>query len=87
MANASDASQQQLDRDGSVLKELPPIWGGLTAKGVMPPVTEAETAHLPNAPFAVDAKDGFNQSAAILTQDLWAPVLSEPDADRRRQER
>ena len=23
----------QRDRDGSVLKELPPIWGGLTAKG------------------------------------------------------
>ncbi|HYP57388.1 MAG TPA: alkaline phosphatase family protein, partial [Beijerinckia sp.] len=33
----------QLDRDGSPLPELPPIWKGLTAK-----VTEAQTAHLPN---------------------------------------
>ena len=31
----------QRDRDGAVLKELPPVWGGLTAKGVTPPVTEA----------------------------------------------
>src|SRR5690242_6533124 len=32
LANASAASKQQLDRDGTVLSELPPIWGGLTAK-------------------------------------------------------
>ena len=31
--------QVQLDRDGTPLKELPPIWDGLTAKGVTPPVT------------------------------------------------
>ena len=31
----------QLDRDGTPLKELPPIWDGLTAKGVTPPVTQA----------------------------------------------
>src|SRR5258708_33826247 len=33
----------QRDRDGSVLKELPPVWGGLTARGVTPPVTERQT--------------------------------------------
>src|SRR5882757_8792975 len=44
----------QLDRDGSVMKELPPIWDGLTAKGVTPAVTEAQTQHLPNRPFAID---------------------------------
>jgi phospholipase C len=43
----------QRDRDGSVLKELPPIWDGLTAKGVTPTVTEAQTQHLPNRPFAI----------------------------------
>ena len=49
----------QRDRDDSVLKELPPIWGGLTAKGVTPPVTEAQTEHLANAPFAIDASRRF----------------------------
>jgi phospholipase C len=49
---ADPASFTQRDRDGSALKELPPIWRGLTAAGVTPPVTEAQTAHLPNKPFA-----------------------------------
>src|SRR6185312_3850282 len=42
---ATKESIQQRDRDGSVLKELPPIWDGLTAKGVNPPVTQAATEH------------------------------------------
>jgi len=71
IAAASETSKRQLDRDRSVLKELPPIWGGLTAKGVTPPVTQAETEHLPNQPFAVDAPDGFNKSLGIITQDAW----------------
>jgi phospholipase C len=32
----------------------PPAWGGLTAKGVVPAVTQTQTEHLPNAPFAID---------------------------------
>src|ERR1700757_4733297 len=39
----------QRDRDGTVMKELPPVWDGLTAKGVAPAVTQAQTEHLPNA--------------------------------------
>ncbi|MDE3196252.1 MAG: acid phosphatase, partial [Acidobacteriota bacterium] len=27
---------RQLDRDGSALRELPPVWNGLTAAGVTP---------------------------------------------------
>ena len=61
----------QLDRDGTPLKELPPAWGGLTAKGVTPPVTEAQSAHLPNAPFAIDDATGFNQPLSVVTRDLW----------------
>jgi acid phosphatase len=71
LANASATSTRQLDRDGSVLKELPPVWGGLTAKGVTPPVTQAETEHLPNAPFAVDAPNGFDLPLGTITADLW----------------
>ena len=61
----------QSDRDGAVLKELPPVWGGLTAKGVTPPVTEAQTEHLPNAPFGLDDPKGFNVSLAVITQSPW----------------
>jgi hypothetical protein len=34
-----------------VLKELPPVWGGLTAPGVTPPLPEAQTGleHLPGS--------------------------------------
>ncbi|HZT19906.1 MAG TPA: acid phosphatase [Dongiaceae bacterium] len=71
LANASATSLRQLDRDGTVLAELPPIWAGLTAKGVTPPVTQAETEHLPNAPFAVDDPKGFNLSLGVTTSDLW----------------
>jgi acid phosphatase len=61
----------QRDRDGSVMKELPPIWHGLTAAGVTPPVTEAQTAHLPNQPFGIDAPGGFHQPLSVVTRDLW----------------
>ena len=71
LANATAVSMQQLDRDGTVLSELPPIWGGLTAKGVTPPVTQAETEGLPNQPFAVDDPKGFNLSLGTMTTDLW----------------
>jgi acid phosphatase len=71
LAQATAASKLQLDRDGAVLKELPPVWGGLTAKGVTPAVTQAETEHLPNQPFAVDDPNGFNKSLGVITQDLW----------------
>jgi acid phosphatase len=69
LANAGDPTQ--LDRDGTPLKELPPVWGGLTAKGVTPVVTEAQTAHLPNKPFAVDDPSGLNTGLNITTHDLW----------------
>ena len=64
-------NQVQRDRDGSVMKELPPVWGGLTAKGVAPPVTEAQTAHLPNRPFAIDDAQGFSAPTSVITRDLW----------------
>jgi len=65
------AAPTQLDRDGKPLTELPPVWGGLTAKGVTPPVTEDQSAHLPNAPFAIDDPAGFNQPLSVTTHDLW----------------
>jgi phospholipase C len=61
----------QRDRDGSVLKELPPVWGGLTARGVSPAVAQAQTEHLPNTPFAIDEPKGFNLPLGVTTRDLW----------------
>jgi acid phosphatase len=65
------AMSTQHDRDGTVMKELPPVWGGLTARGVAPPVTEAQTEHLPNAPFAIDDPKGFNAALDVITQSPW----------------
>src|SRR3979490_875801 len=41
----------QIDRDGAPLPTLPPTWRGVTASGITPVVTEAQSAGLPNAPF------------------------------------
>ena len=71
LSQVTPAGYTQLDRDGSVLKELPPVWDGLTAKGVVPPVTQAQTEHLPNAPFAIDDPKGFNTPLSVTTHDLW----------------
>src|SRR5262249_40385986 len=59
------------DRDGSVMAKLPPIWGGLTAKGVEPAIAQAQTENLPNAPFSIDDPKGFNLPLGVATRDLW----------------
>jgi phospholipase C len=71
LQNITVANSTQVDRDGSVLKELPPAWDGLTGKGITPPVTQAQTEHLPNKPFAIDDPTGFNTPLSVTTRDLW----------------
>ncbi|MGX7873714.1 acid phosphatase [Mesorhizobium sp. ORM6] len=71
LANVTADQARQLDRDGKPLSELPPAWGGLTAKGVTPVVTEAQSAHLANAGFAIDDASGFNEKTSVITRDLW----------------
>lgn len=71
LANVTPEMAQQIDRDGALLKELPPIWNGLTAKGVTPAVTRAQTEHLPNGVFAIDDPAGFNTPLSVPTTDLW----------------
>lgn len=70
LANVTPDMARQLDRNGAPLPELPPIWGGLTAKGYKPAVIEARTAHLPNKPFAVDDPKGLNTPLSVPTRDL-----------------
>ena len=71
LQNVTPEMAVQVDRGGSPLTELPPIWGGLTGKGVTPPVTQAMTEHLPNEPFAIDGPKGFNLPPSVKTRDLW----------------
>jgi acid phosphatase len=66
----------QKDRDGvTVLATLPQTWGGVTAPGITPVVTQAQSAGLANAPFQVET--AFKTSAnatltqATVTRDLY----------------
>jgi phospholipase C len=68
--DAARSAAPQQDRDGSVLRELPPIWNGLTEPNVMPAIPQADTAHLPNAPFGIDDPAGFHLGPNVITRDL-----------------
>jgi phospholipase C len=65
----------QRDRDGTVLPTLPQTWGGVTAPGYTPVVTQAESAGLPNAPFSIEhaftAQSGVTLTTSVVTRDLW----------------
>ncbi len=64
----------QIDRDGSVLAVLPPTWGGVTASGITPVVTETQSAGLTNAPFSIEraftAQSDVTLSTSTVTRDL-----------------
>ena len=70
----TSAYRPQLDRDGSVLASLPPTWGGVTASGITPVVTEAESVGLPNAPFSIEhaftQQSNVTLSTSTVTRDL-----------------
>ena len=65
----------QLDRDGSVLTKLPQTWGGVTASGYKPVVTQAQSGGLPNAPFSIEhaftGQSKVTLSTAAVTRDLY----------------
>ncbi|MEP6494271.1 MAG: acid phosphatase [bacterium] len=66
----------QKDRDGvTVLRTLPPTWYGVTQTGTTPVVTQAQSAGLPNAPFAIETAFRTSANATLstttVTRDLW----------------
>jgi acid phosphatase len=69
------AYQPQVDRDGTVLPVLPPAWGGVTAPGVAPVVTQQQSVGLANAPYSIErgftAQSQVTLSTATVTRDLW----------------
>jgi phospholipase C len=40
-----------------------PVWGGLTAKGVVPAANQAQTEHFPKAPFCNRRTEGSRHAA------------------------
>ncbi len=73
LQNVTADQARQIDRHGKPLPELPSVWGGLTAKGVTPAISQEATAqaHLSNRPFAIDDPKGFNLSFTVPTRDPW----------------
>ena len=65
----------QVDRNGSVLPNLPQTWGGVTASGYTPVITQAQSAGLPNAPFAIESafttQSGVTLTSSAVTRDLY----------------
>ncbi|EIK94317.1 putative phosphesterase [Pseudomonas sp. M47T1] len=68
---------QQRDRDGSLLKTLPPAWGGTLQIGpqAVDGVTYAAGVqyqeNLPNAPFALKGPNKEDLPLSVVTRDLW----------------
>src|ERR1700726_2308353 len=50
LSQLAPADYLQRDRDGAVLKELPPVWGGLTERGLCLPATRPRPHLLPTRP-------------------------------------
>jgi acid phosphatase len=65
----------QRDRDGTLLPALPQTWGGVTAPGFVPVVTQAQSNGLPNAPFSIErafiAQSNVTLSTSTVTRDLY----------------
>ena len=65
----------QVDRDGKVLATLPPTWGGVTAPGINPVVTQQQSTGLPNAPFSIEhaftPQSHVTLSTSTVTRDLY----------------
>ena len=66
---------RQLDRNGSVLKELPPIWNGMVPQkqtvGHRPyEILEKDITGLPNAPWALRTAEGKPLPMGVVTRDI-----------------
>lgn len=61
----------QKDRNGTtILEELPRTWGGVTARGVEPAISEWRSARLANAPFAMESAFDDRLATTTVTRDL-----------------
>lgn len=70
LKQAAQNPMPQRDRDGSLLKQLPPVWGGLIGSDAAHSDGEGKTAGLPNSPIDIDRPDGLNTGLEFATRDL-----------------
>jgi acid phosphatase len=68
--SARGAYQPQRDRDGSALPQLPPTWGGLTAPGQQPVITQQQSSGRPNRPYPLNTAFGIELPPTEITRDL-----------------
>src|SRR5579871_4386544 len=77
LKNVSPNTYTQLDRDGSVLAKLPPVFSGVIDSHLVPPtgpltqIPQSATTNMPNQPFAINSQSGFNVPASVATRDLY----------------
>ena len=69
------ATAVQRDRDGTPLKTLPPVWGGMVPDRQVVEhrafqITQADITGLPNAPFALSTPQGDPLPHGVVTRDL-----------------
>ena len=79
IANATPATYRQVDRDGSALPRLPPVWKGKDPDPAFP-------RDLPNRPFRIDAAP-VNLPLSVADARRDPQVLPEPGTDQRRPQR
>ena len=75
LSQVTPAQAQQLDRDGTPLRALPKIWGGMVPGqqnlgGQDYLIKEEQIQGLPNAPFTLKDADGKPLPEGVITRDL-----------------
>jgi acid phosphatase len=75
LSGVSPAAAAQKDRDGSVLPELPKVWGGMVPArqnlgGKDYLIKEDDIQHLPNAPWKLLDAQGKPLPEGLITRDL-----------------
>src|SRR5262249_40501224 len=70
-AQGTIAAQKDRDATNSVLPTLPQTWGGVTAGGQTPVITQAQSANLANQPFAIETAFGTPVTMGTITRDLY----------------
>lgn len=77
LSSLQPGEYQQRDRDGSLLQNLPPAWGGVlqvgpqSVDGVSYPAGGQFQENLPNAPFPLKGINDEDLPLSLVTRDLW----------------
>ena len=70
-ARGNYAPQTDRDAQSTMLPKLPMTWGGVTASGQTPVVTQAQSDNLANKPFAIETSFGVPLTIDVTTRDLY----------------